>query len=352
MSARALGRWSLIAIVVLLVGAVAGWSLREMLSPPPDTVDDNETVLVEVAQGEVGLSLNLSASVQWDIVSVHSNQANGILTGVNVTPGDVVAPGQVLYTVNLQPVVAASGVIPAFRDLAPGTRGEDVRQLQGLLVGLGHLEGPPDGDYGPQTARAVREWQRARGVFVTGAVAWGDLMFVPDLPARLATVSDATVGSVMSVGQPFVQRLSAQPKLSMTVTEGQNELVPTGARVRIFAGDEEWETTTGDREVGGTGDGTVTIALESGDAENLCHAGCEDVPVGDAVLFDALVEAIPEVSGSVVPSASISTGADNRPFVLLPDGRRRVVTVVASAQGSSVVTGVKPGEMVRAAPNA
>lgn len=54
--------------------------------------------------------------------------------------------------------------------LAPGDRGEAVRDLQQRLVAAG-VEHPSDeiGDYGPLTEEAVRRFQEARGLSVTGS---------------------------------------------------------------------------------------------------------------------------------------------------------------------------------------
>ncbi len=54
------------------------------------------------------------------------------------------------------------------RPLAPGSRGPDVLLLQRGLVGFGWLEPPADGIYGPKTAEAVRTFQKAFGLKVTG----------------------------------------------------------------------------------------------------------------------------------------------------------------------------------------
>lgn len=56
------------------------------------------------------------------------------------------------------------------RTLAVGTQGDDVYRLQERLIELGHDPGPVDGIYGQQTAAAVRAFQAASGLPVTGSV--------------------------------------------------------------------------------------------------------------------------------------------------------------------------------------
>lgn len=109
-----------------------------------------------------------------------TNQAVGTVTSVTVAAGDeVTPPGQVLYAVNLRPVVVAAGATPSFRSMGRGVSGADVGQLQGLLTGIGVFDGDVDGVFGWATEQAVRDWQDALGIEDDGVVQAGDVVFVP-----------------------------------------------------------------------------------------------------------------------------------------------------------------------------
>lgn len=54
-------------------------------------------------------------------------------------------------------------------ELARGSKGEDVRSLQSILIDLGFLEDQADGIFGRKTQEAVRKLQRWWGVDETGA---------------------------------------------------------------------------------------------------------------------------------------------------------------------------------------
>lgn len=56
----------------------------------------------------------------------------------------------------------------ALASLAEGSRGERVRQLQSALVQVGFPVGEIDGDFGPNTAAAIRAFQSDRGLPQTG----------------------------------------------------------------------------------------------------------------------------------------------------------------------------------------
>ena len=70
--------------------------------------------------------------------------------------------GSVLLVASGRPVFVLQGTVPAYRDLAPGVSGEDVRQLERALLRLGFNPGPVDGVYDRQTADAVAHWYSAR----------------------------------------------------------------------------------------------------------------------------------------------------------------------------------------------
>ncbi|MHB8669189.1 MAG: peptidoglycan-binding protein [Acidimicrobiales bacterium] len=94
--------------------------------------------------------------------------AQDILT-VAPTPGATVTEGKSAMTVSGRPVFVLKGAVPTYRDLAPGTSGEDVRQLQAALVRLGFNPGPVTGTYDANTAAAVGRWYTASGFTPFGA---------------------------------------------------------------------------------------------------------------------------------------------------------------------------------------
>ena len=61
-----------------------------------------------------------------------------------------------------------AGAVP--RTLRQGMKGEDVRGLQAVLIGAGHLAGGRDGVFGPKTAAAVKKLQAQLGVTPDGVV--------------------------------------------------------------------------------------------------------------------------------------------------------------------------------------
>lgn len=132
-------------------------------------------------------------------------------------PGTVVAPGQPLYEVDGRAVLLLAGDRPAWRPLEPGmTPGPDVAQLNSGLVTLGiahGLAGSPR--FGAATSAAVRRWQHALGVPVTGRIELGEIVFA-NAPLRVTEVS-AQLGAPPEPGGPLVTATSTDRIVTLPV---------------------------------------------------------------------------------------------------------------------------------------
>lgn len=132
-------------LAALLFGVGGGCALRTLLAPAPEVLDSPAYTLVAAQEGTVGHSLRLNTTAEWQAETTLLNQAAGIITSRVWQAGDTASAGSIIYTVDLRPVVVAAGDVPAFRDLHSGARGEDVTQLQELLVSTGNYAGAADG---------------------------------------------------------------------------------------------------------------------------------------------------------------------------------------------------------------
>jgi len=336
---------------VLALGAAAalGWAGATVFAPPEAVTAASPWTTVEVAPGEVGSSISLNTVVTWDEVPAGTNQAAGTVTTVDVATGDEVAAGQRLYSVDLRPVVAAQGQVPAFRPLARDDRGEDVRQLQDLLRATGHLTSARDAVFDAATERAVRSWQLSLGVERDGQVRQGDVVYLPTLPARVRLDDEhVTRGAALAGGESTVMVLAAQPDFTMPVDSTQAALMPVGTAVTLRVDDLTWQATvashTPDTESGAD---MVSIGLAPAEGASICGDGCGRLPVGDRTIIPSTVVTQPTVEGLVVPSSALRSHADGEVVVVDGAGDEHTVTVVASARGMSVVEGVTAGLRVR-----
>jgi hypothetical protein len=338
---------AVIALVAVLIGASLGWAASVVFTPPKDVLDSTAYTYVEVAQGEVGSSINLNTVAEWTTIPIGSNKASGTVTSVKLSAGDQVKQGSTLYTVDLRPVKIAKGSVPAFRSLSQGLTGPDVKQLQRMLKTLGYYRGKLDGSYSWSTTSAVRAWQKKSGVVQDGVVQAGDLIFVPDLPTRVSL--DATLvarGATLVGGEKVLSGLPATPSFSVPISDQQAGLMPTGTRVEISGTDgAQWEGYVVDRTT--DENGSVSAVLAGKDDAPICADACGTIPVDTQSFFASRIVTIEAVSGLTVPSAALLTLADGSIVVIDDTGEQFAVSITQSARGMSVIDGVSAGTKVR-----
>ena len=211
-------RWVLAGAAVL-VAVIATAGVVVMSSPKQATPAAQEppanTTKVEMVKLSAVVSVDgtLTYSAQSD-GSPYSviNQALGRYTELP-HDGDMVECGNVLYRVDNKPVLLLCGTVPAYRDLYFGDVGKDVGQLNRNLHTLGYdakagVDIDPDYNaFTEKTVRAFQLLQHDKGFSVTGVLAIGDAVFLPE-SVRIAKVSGELGGSAQPGAQPAG---SAQP---------------------------------------------------------------------------------------------------------------------------------------------
>jgi peptidoglycan hydrolase-like protein with peptidoglycan-binding domain len=165
--------------------------------------------------------------------------------------GSVIERGRRLYEVSGRAVTLLFGERPAWRRLAPGVSGPDVRQLEDNLITLGFATGQSlaaDGNFVDADAAAVRRWQGSLGVLQTGVVDLGDVVF---LPAAMRVVAlHAALGSPVQPGSPILEMSSTQKLVIVQLDTAYENLVRPGDGVSITLPDNRSTTTGTVSEVG------------------------------------------------------------------------------------------------------
>lgn len=336
-------------LVVAVVFAAGWWAGDVALSPPDDPIGPAATDFVEytVVEGEVGRSLSFAAVAEWPLVAAARNAGVGVVTSVGVEPGATAGVGDVLYTVDLRPVVAAEGAVPAFRDVSLRAVGEDVAQLQRFLATAGFYDGEIDGVFGSGTRQAVRDWQDGLGVDDDGVVRRGDLVFLPSLPAQVLLGEAVAVGAELVGGEVAVQYVTGVPRFHIPLAAEQRVLVPLEGEVVVSHDDVEWPAQIAS-VVEVPEEGRIEMVLEGAGGGAVCGDGCVGaVPLGSTVDFPVQVVVIPQTTGPVVPVAAITTDAAGATSVTGTDGSEMAVSIVEASDGLAVVDGLEVGVVIR-----
>lgn len=138
-----------------------------------------------------------------------------ILT-VPPTVGAALAEGKSAMTISGRPVFVFAGAVPVYRDLTPGTVGDDVRQLQSALTRLGFNPGSANGVYGPLTSAAVARFYTAAGFSPFGPTSTQ----MRALRSAQATVSKAQLSAFKA--QAALSRALSTPPQSAPSSSSQS----------------------------------------------------------------------------------------------------------------------------------
>jgi peptidoglycan hydrolase-like protein with peptidoglycan-binding domain len=336
-------------VVVLAAGGVA--LSTQIKSPaqqaaetkPPALTSLSATVTKQVitstvlAQGSVGTPPEVSpSSIGGAAGPSAGTNVQAIVTRIFRRTGQQVGQGSVILDVAGQPFFVLQGTVPAYRDLVPGEKGEDVTQLQDDLETLGYGIGSDTlGTYGAGTAAAVASFYTAMGYQAPTAaggtgkkagnlaeVPLGDFMFVPRLPAHIAKLS-AKVGQSIS-GSDLVLSLG-HPSLAGQLNPTDRGLVRPGMRVIITRSD-----------TGQTYPGKIK-SISSVPSSTNSIAGGDYLPMKIRPL-----RPLPAVLIGQNVSLRIATAATSAPVLAVPEA-----AVFASANGGIYVTRLEGSTEVR-----
>lgn len=168
---RSVGVAALLAGVVAVAagGYLAGTRIQSAAeiaarkAPPPPSV-----ITVPVERTVLSTEVITRGTVQFGLPREVTLPISALKSGSRVvssvgTPGTSIKEGDVALSVSGRPVFVLQGAQPAYRDLAPGTSGEDVRQLQAALARMGFEPGAVDGLFDEATSSAVERWYASAG---------------------------------------------------------------------------------------------------------------------------------------------------------------------------------------------
>ncbi|MFN2484426.1 MAG: peptidoglycan-binding protein [Candidatus Limnocylindria bacterium] len=259
-------RGAVIALVAVVAAGVTGWVAGTTIQSPSEAAariaaPEPSAILAPVERrilstdvvtrgtGRFGTSqtITLAASVFKDGSRVVTSLPR---LGTEVDSGDVV------LTISGRPVFLLGGAQPAYRDLGPGIRGDDVLQLETALSALGFNPGMVDRVYDYATAEAVRQFYVAAGfepVFATedllaslrplaadlvlGAraepgvqVPADEIAFLPSLPVRVSELPVPVGGEPVN---PIMTVTDAAVAIDGSLPVEDARLVVAGMPVRI-----------------------------------------------------------------------------------------------------------------------
>jgi peptidoglycan hydrolase-like protein with peptidoglycan-binding domain len=163
-----------VAVVLAAVAWIAGGQIRSPAQVAAETAaPDPSAITVPVERRVLSSEVIVRGTVRYGspqpVVLATSNikqNAGGTGTDIVTTRprrGSRFAEGTDVMSVSGRPVFVLRGSMAAHRDMGPGSRGPDVRQLEAALVRMGFSPGQVDGRYDGATASAVAAWYERGG---------------------------------------------------------------------------------------------------------------------------------------------------------------------------------------------
>jgi hypothetical protein len=158
-----------------LVGGMAlgAWYAGSRIQSPAEMAartapPEPSPILVPVESRVLSLDVVTRGTVRFGLPQPISIAPSTVKGGVGLIanlprPNAGFQEGQILLSVSGRPVFVLRGATPTHRDMAPGTTGGDVRQLEEALERLGFNPGTVDGIYDQKTSAAVERWYRKSG---------------------------------------------------------------------------------------------------------------------------------------------------------------------------------------------
>jgi membrane fusion protein, multidrug efflux system len=283
---RRTGRWLLAGVGVLAVAGAAlsagGYGLTSQHSSgsgggqvPPATAKVTRQTLVDRQSSAGQLGYGDSATM--------TARLPGTVTALPAA-GTTVQAGHPLYWIDNQPVVLFTGSLPAYRALAPGVKGPDVKEFEQNLWNLGYRGFTVDETYSSSTAAAVRDWQGDLGVTKTGVVELGRVVFAP--AAVRVDGLKAAVGDQAQPGAALFTYTGTTRLVTVKLNPSDQRLAQRGAAVRLTlpdgtstAGTITDVTTVVEDGDGGKSETKVRVTVTADDASKLAGLDAASITV-------------------------------------------------------------------------
>jgi len=350
-----------------------------------------------VALPQPAVSGKVALGTSWSVTMTASEGKLPVVTGVATFAGGTLASGLVLASVSGRPVFALELPFDLYRDIAGGSSGDDVAELQRALMRLGLYSGSIDGEYGARTASSVEALYKRAGLNapIPDALALTDLatakstlaeaqaaaaaapedtsaqeaitaaqadVAVKQLaaltPVRMAEIislpgSSATVVSVAAVNTrvgetPLAELRSGATTASARISVGDKETFAVGTKVSVVA--------TSDEALEASGTVTAVGSYEQADPE-----GGKDVPGYDITIavdesgefsdeqdVQITTGEAEEASGIAVPVTALRQDGDTTYVILTESDEHIEVSVSLTSDGYALVenTRLRVGDKV------
>jgi multidrug efflux pump subunit AcrA (membrane-fusion protein) len=161
-----------VAVVVLAAGV--GWAVGSQIRSPAEVAADAQppdpsNITVQVVSEVLSADVITRGDVVYDeplsiaLSGSFAESPEKLVVTQAVEVNSELVEGSMAVEVVGRPVFLLTGEIPMYRDLRPGSTGDDVLQLEEALSRMGFLTGAPDDTWDEATGTGVAGWYESAG---------------------------------------------------------------------------------------------------------------------------------------------------------------------------------------------
>jgi peptidoglycan hydrolase-like protein with peptidoglycan-binding domain len=243
--------------------------------------------------------------------------------------GEIIGRGESLYEISGQSVVLLYGSVPPTRAFIAGmSAGSDVGELNANLDALGYGHGLTGDTFSAATAAAIRTFQSARGLSVTGELPLGLVVFEPG-PVRVTSVTP-TVGQAVMPG-PVLGISSTARQVKLALDAAQQASVKVGDQVTITLPDNQStpgrityvsNVATSPSSKAGEEESAPTIEVDATPTDPAATGRLDQAPVNVSITTESVRDAL------VVPVDALLALAGGGYAVEIAEGRLHHLSAV------------------------
>ena len=228
-----------VLIVIGLIGVVGIGAIAIAAADEPTGSGDvaatqtTAPVTATVERKTLAVTEDLSGTLGYEDELTLVGNLRGTLTRA-AAGGATLGAGDIAYEVDgKQRATVMIGSRPAWRTLESGVdNGADIKQLEQNLKALGYGAGVKvDTKWTDATTRAVKRWQKARGLTKDGIVDFGEVVFLPE--AMRVTDRVVEPGFSTNPGSAVLKGSSVRQVVSLDLDADRQEIVTVGDTVAV-----------------------------------------------------------------------------------------------------------------------
>jgi membrane fusion protein, macrolide-specific efflux system len=284
-----------------------------------------------------------------------ASSSGQVLTGLSLGVGQAVAAFQPVMQVNGSPIFSIPMGVPLYRTLVSGDTGADVWAAQQALTNAGYDIGSDSfGTFRSGTVNAIDALQLAQNLTETGQISLDQFVSYP--PSSIVLSLSAAVGNRVAAGSTIASLgVPGSMVAQASVSQSDFTKVQVGQTVQL-----SFDALTGQTAAGAVA--SLPVQAQSSGSASTQAGNSSPVQYTVTILSGAWPKGtLAGMTGTasiavtsrtnvvIVPTSAVAGSGDNPTVQIMANGKattKPVVVGLSTADGTEIITGVQPGDVV------